>query len=85
MKNWILIVVFVLIVPVTLVYAEINSEKSISSLQAASNQKSKETLKQNKQKPEKKLKERQKSNWPATFIPSEKIKADSSVPFPVDI
>ena len=82
MKNLILIIAVILIVPGVLVYAEINREKSISSLQATSNQKSKELL---KQKPEKKLKEKPKSNWPATFIPSEKIKAGSSVPFPVDI
>lgn len=81
-----MIIIFVLTEFGAIVYAETYKEKSSTGVEETSSQKGNETL---KHKPEENLKatakEKQNSNWPVRFIPSEKIKVDSSVPFPVDI
>jgi len=73
MKYRLLIIVFVFFV-----CSLASAENKINISPQSNNETSKEVLK------EKKTKKKQK-NWPPTFIPSEKINADSSVSFPVDI
>ena len=73
MKYRLLIIVFVLLV-CSLASAENEINKNIQN----NNETSKEIIK------EKTMKKKQ-TKWPPTFIPSEKINADSSVSFPVDI
>ena len=73
MKYRLLIIGFVLFV-CSLASAENKINKNIQN----NNETSKEVIKE-------KTKKKKQTNWPPTFIPSEKINADSSVSFPVDI
>ena len=71
MKYYILIGVFSVSILSTLTYAD----KEIKN-NDASNIKEKSKQSSNK---------KQQKQWPPIFVPSEKINADSSVSFPVDI
>lgn len=55
-----------------------SAENEINEKYQSNNETSKEVKKE-------KMMKKKQPKWPPTFIPSEKINADSSVSFPVDI
>lgn len=73
-KLKLIIFIFLLLNSLSL-YAEKSNNEKLNDSQAINNKQIKAVNYSNNKK----------NNWPAEFIPSEKIKADTSVSFPVDI
>ncbi len=82
MKTKIILCCFILIFFSEIVYTQENSDPSGLD-QNTTKKVDSNNHKQNSEKNN--LKKKALKNWPATFVPSEKINADSSVSFPVDI
>lgn len=83
MKYRILISAFVFLESGAHVYAQDNINSKLQS--NAETYAEKDTNNSAQAIPEQKPEKQQQTDWPRNFIPSEKIKADSSVSFPVDI
>ena len=63
------------------------SQATFSAMNSGADVNNREKTNQNtvQTQSQKQIKKRVQKNWPPTFYPSEKINADSSVSFPVDI